>query len=145
MSFTGLTYSTSQQLNDRLRPFTYNQDLDLNFRTGSGAKNSFYSGHTSLVATSTFFLAKVYSDYHPNSKYKWVLFTTAGIATILTGHLRVRAGQHFPTDVLVGGIMGTAAGILTPHFHKNKLFKNENLSLLPITGEYHGLQLSLKF
>ncbi len=142
MSFMGVAYSTSLQLNDRRRPYTYNTDLPMNVRRKGGGKNSFYSGHTGLVATSTFFLASVYADYHPDSKYKWVLFTSAGVATILTGYLRVRAGEHFPTDVILGGLVGTASGILVPYFHKNKLFNNENLSVIPVTGEYHGLRLT---
>ncbi len=145
MSFMGVAYSTSLQLNNRHRPYTYNTDLPLKERRKGGGRNSFYSGHTGLVATSTFFLASVYADYHPDSKYKWVLFTSAGLATFLTGYLRVRAGEHFPTDVILGGLVGTASGILVPYFHKNKLFKNENLSVIPVTGEYHGLSLTYTF
>jgi membrane-associated phospholipid phosphatase len=145
MSITGVAYSTSQQLNNRLRPFTYNQDLELSRRTTGGAKNSFYSGHTALVATSTFFLARVYADYHPDSPHKYLFYGGAGLATFFTGYFRVKAGQHFPTDVIVGGTVGTAIGLLVPYFHKNKLFKNERISLLPITGEYHGLQLAYDF
>ena len=145
MSFTGLSYSTSQQLNNRLRPLSYNQDLDMTQRTEGRNKNSFFSGHTALVATSTFFLAKTYDDYHPNSGYKWVFYGGAGLATYLTGHLRVRAGQHFHTDVVVGGIVGAASGFLVPYFHKNRLFNNEKLSLMPVTGEFNGLRLSYTF
>jgi len=145
MSFMGVAYSTSLQLNNRHRPYTYGPDVPIDVRTKGGGKNSFYSGHTGLVATSTFFLASVFADYHPDSKFKWVIFTSAGLATIFTGYLRVRAGEHFPTDVIVGGAVGMASGILVPYFHKNKLFKDENLSLIPITGEYHGLRMTYTF
>ena len=145
MSITGAAYSTSQQLNDRLRPFTYNQNLSLSERTKGGAKNSFYSGHTALVATSTFFLAQVYADYHPDSSSKWMVYGGAALATYFTGYFRVQAGQHFPSDVIVGGLVGAASGILVPLLHKNKLFEDENLSLLPVTGEYHGLRLAYQF
>lgn len=145
MSFTGAAYSTSQQLNNRHRPLSYNQALELSIRTKGGNKNSFYSGHTALVATSTFFLARTYDDYHPDSNYKWVFYGGAGIATFLTAHFRVKAGQHFRTDVIVGGLAGAASGFLVPYFHKNRLFKNEKLSLMPITGEYHGLHFAFTF
>jgi hypothetical protein len=35
----------------------------------------------------------------------------AGALGAATGVLRIRAGQHFPTDVLVGAAVGTAFGI----------------------------------
>ena len=145
MSFMGVAYSSALQLNDRRRPYTYNTDVPMKERRKGGGRNSFYSGHTGLVATSTFFLASVYADYHPDSEYKWVLFTSAGLATVLTGYLRIRAGEHFPTDVILGGLVGTASGILVPYFHKNKLFKNENLSMIPIVGEYNGIRMAYKF
>ncbi len=145
MAFTGAVYSTSQQLNNRLRPLTYNEELEISQRTKGGNQNSFYSGHTALVGTSTFFLARTYDDYHPDSTYKWVFYGGAGLATFLTGHLRVRAGQHFRTDVLLGGVMGAASGFLVPYFHKNKLFNDEKLSLMPFTGEYHGLHFAYTF
>ena len=145
MSFTGMTYSSSQQFNNRLRPYTYNEDLELSIRTKGNAQNSFFSGHTALVATSTFFLARVWDDYHPDSGYKWVFYGAATTATVLTGHFRMKAGQHFPSDVLVGGIIGSASGFLVPMLHKNKLFNEEKLSIMPITGEYHGLHFSYTF
>lgn len=145
MAFTGIFYTTSQQLNDRFRPQTYNTDLSLERRQRGSNRNSFYSGHVAMVATSTFFLSKVYSDYYPDSPFRWVFWSTAGLSTILTGHLRMKAGSHFPTDVILGGVMGFAAGVLTPHFHKNKLFNKEGLSFHPITGQYHGLRLAYEF
>ena len=78
-----------------------------------------------MVATSTFFLARVYHDYHPDSPYKWVFYGGAGLSTVLTAHFRVKGGAHFPTDVIVGGILGSAAGFLVPFFHKNKMIKKE--------------------
>ena len=145
MSITGITYSTSQQLNDRLRPFTYNENLPIEERTKGGARNSFFSGHTSLVATSTFFLASTYDDYHPGSKNRWLFYAGAATATVLTGHFRMRAGQHFPTDVIVGGLVGTASGFLIPKLHKNKDFREKGLTVLPVSGDYHGLRLTYQF
>ncbi|OUR94325.1 hypothetical protein A9Q87_01370 [Flavobacteriales bacterium 34_180_T64] len=145
MSITGVAYSSSQQFNDRLRPFTYNHDLPLDERTKGGAKNSFFSGHTSLVATSTFFLARTWDDYHPDSDMKWVFYGGATLATVFTGHFRMRAGQHFPSDVLVGGIVGAATGFLVPMLHKNKEYGEKGISVLPVSGEYHGLRFAYQF
>ncbi len=38
-------------------------------------------------------------------------------AAALTGYARVKAGQHYPSDVLVGAAVGGAVGILVPALH----------------------------
>jgi membrane-associated phospholipid phosphatase len=113
-------------------------------RTGGGAKNAFFAGHVALVGTSTFFAAKVFSDYHPDSKLKYLFYGGAIVATGATGYLRHRGGKHFPSDIIIGTTVGTLSGILIPHFHKNKIFKDPNLSIVPFTGKSHGLYLTYK-
>src|SRR4030095_11790155 len=102
MGITGLLYTGSVYFHDKYRPYAYNEEVPMDYRQRGGAKNSFYAGHVALVATSTFFMAKVYSDYHPNSGFNWVLFTIAGGATATTAYCRYAAGQHFPTDIIIG-------------------------------------------
>lgn len=145
MSITGLLYTGSTYLTDRYRPYAYNPNVPMGDRLEGGAKNSFFAGHVALVGTSTFFMAKVYSDYHPESKVKWLFYTGAALATGATGYLRHRGGRHFPSDILVGTAVGTLSGILVPHFHKNKALKNRNLTILPFTGQSHGVALVYKF
>lgn len=140
MAITGVFYTSAPMIWDRYRPYAYNDNAPMGDRTSGVAKNSFFAGHVALVASSTFFLAKVYSDYHPDSKIKWVFYTGASAATLATGYLRHRAGKHFPSDILVGTVIGTATGILVPHFHKNRLIKNKNISIHPYTtGQASGV------
>lgn len=120
MGTTGTFYTLSAMTANRFRPYAYNSEVDIATRTRGGARNSFYAGHPSVVATSAFFVAQVYADYHPEMRNKWVLFTLAGGATLTTGLLRLKAGQHFKSDVVAGITMGTLSGILIPHFHKTK-------------------------
>ncbi len=131
MGTTGVLYTSSAMIVNRFRPYAYNPDVPIGTRTGGGVKNSFFAGHPALVATSTFFMAKVYSDYHPNMKNKWILYAIAGSATTATGLLRLKGGQHFKTDVITGIAIGTMVGILVPHLHKNKSMIASKLSLLP--------------
>ena len=131
MGVTGVLYTTSAMIADRFRPYAYNAEVPMDIRTRGGARNSFYAGHPAVVATSTFFMASVYTHYHPNMKNKWILYTLAGGATAATGLLRLQAGQHFKTDVITGVTMGTLVGILVPRLHQNKNFKMAKLSLLP--------------
>lgn len=93
--------------------------------TGPGCNStnlglSFFSGHAAGVAaigaTATY-LAFVRS---PRSPRPWI---TLGVATALTAFVsyeRVRAGQHFPTDVIAGSMAGAAIGVLVPHLHRHK-------------------------
>ncbi len=135
MAVTGLLYTGSVYFNDRYRPYAYNPIVPMSERTRGGAKNSFFAGHVALVGTSTFFIAKVLNDYHPESKVKWIPFTLAGIATATTGYLRYRGGQHFLSDILLGTVVGTLSGILVPHIHKNKDIADRKLSF---TASYVG-------
>jgi len=145
MSITGFLYTGSVYFNDRYRPYAYSDETPMTWRTRGGAKNSFYAGHVALVATSTFFMAKVYADYNPDSKIKWLGYTIAGAATGTIAYLRYRGGFHFPSDILLGITQGTLTGILVPHFHKNKL-KDPNLSLFPYSdGQARGVSLVYKF
>ena len=155
MATNGIFYTGSALAFDRFRPLAYVKEsnyegdypfaeFNQNEQRNGNARNSFLCGHPSLVATSTFFIAKVYSDYHPDSKYRWLFYTGAGAATVTTAYLRHLSGRHFPTDLIAGSIAGTLSGILVPHFHKRKQFKDPNLSVLPYTGRSHGLVVKYK-
>jgi membrane-associated phospholipid phosphatase len=37
-----------------------------------------------------------------------------------TGLLRVLAGKHFPTDVIVGAVAGSAVGLTVPFLHRRR-------------------------
>lgn len=128
---TGALYSVSAAVADRLRPLSYNPDAPIDERRSGNSRNSFFAGHPALVATSTFFMAKVYADYHPNMKHKWLLYAAAGSLTATTGYLRIKAGYHFYTDVITGVTVGALVGVLVPQLHKNKLLKNSKLTILP--------------
>jgi len=145
MSVTGLLYTSAVYFKDKYRPYAYNPDVPLAKRTGGGAKNSFFAGHVALVGTSTFFIAKVLNDYHPESKVKWLMFTLASAATATTGYLRYKGGMHHLTDVLIGTAVGPLSGILIPHFHKNKNMKKKDLTVLPFYGREKGLSLVYRF
>ncbi|MDG1433698.1 MAG: phosphatase PAP2 family protein [Saprospiraceae bacterium] len=124
----------------RSRPFVYNSSFDINDKTGKNARYSFFSGHTSVVSASSFFTAKVFADYCPDSKWKSIVWGAAATLPAITGYLRVRAGKHYPTDVIIGYAVGAAIGILVPQIHKRKK-RNENIQLsINPTGGYLGVR-----
>jgi membrane-associated phospholipid phosphatase len=146
MSITGLLYTGSTYFIDRYRPYVWSKDTDMDYRIRGGGRNSFYAGHVALVATSTFFVAQVFADYHKDSKWKWAYYTAAGATTGVTAYLRHRGGLHFPSDILIGITQGTLTGLLVPKLHKTKLIREGKLVLSPFsTGQATGLAAVYKF
>ena len=128
---------------DRIRPLVYNPDVPWDERMGIRTKNAFYSGHTSMSASASFFTAKVYCDYHPElGNKKFLVYSLALVLPAATGFFRYKGMKHFPTDVLTGLIVGAGTGILIPHLHKKM---KSNLVLVPFAGHVNGLALSYKF
>src|ERR1700722_16620357 len=67
ITFTFYNYSwLGPAFQNRFRPLTYYTQLPLSAREDGGNRNSFYSGHCASVAFTSFFVAKVYCDYHPD-------------------------------------------------------------------------------
>ena len=103
----------------RTRPFTYNPDVPMSLKAGNkDARRSFYSGHTTIAFASSFFLAKVYGDFYPDSDYKPLVWGGAIAISSAVGLLRMLAGKHFLTDVLAGGAIGGLIGYGVPAIHK---------------------------
>ena len=102
----------------RMRPIMYNPDVSMDVKLGTNTTNSFFSGHTSVVATSTFFMVTVYYDLHPEARNKMLWYGMASVPPAIAGYFRYRAGKHFPTDIMTGFAVGAMTGILVPEWHK---------------------------
>lgn len=144
MAVTGLMYTGSMYLTNRYRPYVYDDRSPLDKRITGNSKNSFYAGHVHLVGSSMFFIAKVWSDYHPDSKAKWVFYTGAAAVTGATALMRHQAGMHFPSDLILGAGLGALTGILVPAIHKNKS-ADDRLSILPYIGNGSNGGISLVY
>ena len=106
---------------DRTRPIAYYTELPLEEREWGGNRNSWYSGHTSTLATTTFFMAKAMLDYNPDLAGKeWLVYGLAALPPAYFGWKRVQALKHFPTDVIGGFVIGALGGVLIPELHKKK-------------------------
>ena len=109
----------------RNRPFTYINDRPgdqelLRRQQKHDARFSFFSGHTSVSAASSFFTAKMFNDYYPDSPAKPFVWAGAALLPAVIGLMRVKSGKHFPSDVIAGYLVGGAVGFLIPHLHKTK-------------------------
>ncbi|WP_037321056.1 phosphatase PAP2 family protein [Salegentibacter sp. Hel_I_6] len=150
MAVTGVFYTMTAGLIDKSRPLVYNENLPFGERAEGGAQRSFIAGHTAVATAGTFFAAKVFNDFHPDSKAIPYVWGGATGISVLMGYLRTKAGKHFLTDNIAGFVVGAASGILIPELHKKG---NERLDLYP-TATYNlngtgintkGLALSYKF
>jgi membrane-associated phospholipid phosphatase len=101
----------------RPRPFAYGERADLEKRTGANAYLSFYSGHTSTSFAAATAYAYLFGVRHPHSPWRAAVWVLGEGLAAMDGSLRVTAGYHFPTDVLVGAAVGTSLGVLVPWLH----------------------------
>ncbi len=125
----------------RPRPYVYDAEWMPDRPLESGDRASFTSGHTSLSAAGCFFFARVYADYHPESRLRPYVWGVAATIPAVTGFLRIRAGRHFPTDVIAGYALGASVGYLVPMLHKKGVLPRG----LRVSGGVSGIRLNYQF
>ncbi len=83
---------------------------------------SFWSGHTSLTFAAMFATASLltYKHLHDHPGPLFAIWGGALALGVTVGILRVEAGKHFPSDVLVGAVIGASAGIIVPALHRRR-------------------------
>ncbi|MGE4290139.1 MAG: phosphatase PAP2 family protein [Salinivirgaceae bacterium] len=119
----GLTEFTKNR-DLRIRPYMYNSGLSLNEKqdlaaTGD-ARRSFYSLHAALVFGTAVFASKTVIDWYGwNSRTRWVVAGTGCVALSVSA-LRFYSGQHFPTDIVTGALVGGLIGYVVPLMHKKE-------------------------
>jgi undecaprenyl-diphosphatase len=106
----------------RPRPIDY---IQCTRSTGPGCSStdlelSFFSGHASLVSAVTATATYVAFVRSPDSPRPWVTLAGGTLLTAFVGYERIRAGAHFPTDVIAGTMAGAAVGVLVPHLHRHQ-------------------------
>ena len=115
----------------RNRPYVYDSGCPVEEKYKVNARHSFYSGHTSVSASNSFFTAKVFSEYLTDNTAEVLIWSAAALIPAVTGFSRVNTHNHFPTDVIVGYIVGAAIGYLIPELHKH-----ENNNATPAPQEF---------
>jgi membrane-associated phospholipid phosphatase len=105
---------------------------------------SFFSGHAAITATISATATYLAFARAPHSARPWItLLVGAGLTTFVSIE-RVRAGQHFPTDVIAGSIAGAGIGLVVPHLHRTDDIKQRRIwvGFSPLStreGEHGGL------
>jgi membrane-associated phospholipid phosphatase len=104
----------------RPRPYTYSKDPDVRGyarRQGDDAYMSFYSSHAAIAFGAATSGAYLLSASGASQTVRDVAWATGFGTAAMTALLRVRAGKHFFSDVVVGALMGTAIGYVVPALH----------------------------
>ena len=105
---------------------------------------SFYSQHTSVVFAAGMSYARTFALRHPDSKYRWAIYSAAGVTGATVGWMRVQSRRHFPTDVITGAAAGSAIGFAVPWLHpKQKQFETA-LSTLHVSATPSGALISFQ-
>jgi len=98
-------------------PLTYSSDVPMNVRRDPVNVSSFFSGHATAAFTTAVFSGYTFQAKHPGSPLvPWVWGGSLAAATGVSV-MRVLAGKHFPSDVLMGAAAGSAIGFLVPWLH----------------------------
>ena len=116
------------------RPYMYSPSTNSGTEAGkekaksakAEAYGSFFSGHATAAFTVATFTDEWFRTTYPNSPYKGIMRATAYSLAGLESALRVAAGKHYLTDVVVGALVGTGVSLGILELHRNR---NENFSV----------------
>jgi membrane-associated phospholipid phosphatase len=131
----GITVLT-KSLTGRIRPYLYNTSFTAEERfsfqedEAPSASTSFFSGHVSGTFAAAVFLGKAFSDIYGKGTWSYLVWSTSLAMATFTAYCRVGSGEHFPTDVIAGALVGSAIGYFIPVLH-NKKFEKSTFSVLP--------------
>ena len=102
----------------RPRPFLYTPGQYASERDSADSGFSFFSGHTSFAFALAVSCSYTFTLRHPHSKWRWLVWPALMAIASVEPVLRVYSGDHFPTDVIVGAVAGSAIGLCFPAVHR---------------------------
>jgi len=133
------TYSVShlpKALIRRYRPYAYNKDIPDEIRQNVDATHSFFSAHTSITFASAVFLSITFGKYNPGSNLNPYIWASSLLLATATGYLRYTSGNHFPTDIITGAVIGSLIGYLIPLIHENN---EQDPSNIPVNISFNKI------
>ncbi len=149
MAWNGAIQDVVRRAVRRPRPFLYTPGAYPSDRDASEATLSYFSGHTSFAFTLATAMSYTYTLRHPHSKWKYLVWSALMAVASIEPFLRVYSGDHFPTDVITGAVVGSATGLLFPALHRRLKSAPKvvtGMRLVPITTpEYTVLAVAGSF
>ena len=126
----------------RPRPYAYIEAAahknDPNYSNAdSDSSLSFFSGHSANCGAAAGVATYLAFTRSPNSIRPWLTLAGGAALTAFVAVERVRAGDHFPTDVIAGAMAGAGIGVLVAHLHREDTAKQRRvwIGFIPSAGE----------
>ena len=148
LALTGAVTNISKLAVRRPRPRAYTEQEALNqiYPEGDSRRNitntdsalSFFSGHASTTACAAATATYLAFARSPRTVRPWITLIIGTLVTAFVSYERVRAGEHFPTDVLAGAMAGAGIGALVPHFHREQDLKQRPVWIGFNTLDHNG-------
>jgi hypothetical protein len=117
--------SVAKVLVARPRPYVYNDDeraLRRRDRAGRDAYRSWFSGHAAMSFAAVAASGALYAENADHSPRERALVWGMGLTLATsTANLRVRAGRHYYSDVVIGAVVGGTIGTVVPALHSGEL------------------------
>jgi membrane-associated phospholipid phosphatase len=116
-----LLNAAAKYLVQRPRPYTYNPAAEVQqYAEAQGADShvSFYSGHSAMSFGAAVAGSYLFAVSTTDEKARATLWGVELALATATANLRVRAGKHFYSDILVGALIGTGVGFAVPYLHQ---------------------------
>jgi len=113
-AINALLANGAKHLVARKRPYTYAEDPGIRAFAadqGDDAHRSFYSGHSALSFGAAVTGAYLYSARSNDRSARALVWGVELAAATATANLRVRAGRHYYSDVVIGAAVGTGVGL----------------------------------
>jgi membrane-associated phospholipid phosphatase len=101
----------------RPRPYTHRKEpaaVSYSESQGKDAYLSFYSGHAATAFSAAVAGSYMFAATHAESASRYWMWGTEFALAGATAALRVRAGKHYYSDVVVGAVVGSGVGIALP-------------------------------
>lgn len=104
----------------RPRPYLYNhrrEAVEFAAAAGDDGWRSFYSSHAAMSFGAAVAGAYLLSASHAEPYLRAAAWASGFAIAAATSNLRVRAGRHFYSDVILGALIGSAVGYAVPALH----------------------------
>jgi len=125
LSISGTATEAAKYGVQRPRPYVYGSTSAAVLQS-SASYASFFSGHATVTFGALTTLAMTETFRHGPRVWPWLLMALVGTSVAVE---RVLAGQHFPSDVVVGAAVGVGTGVLMPLFHRRETVAEPQVKL----------------